>query len=651
MTSTILLLLLSLATAAASKNATTDNFLQGQGFLGHGLNIMYMNPLVGSNNNGGAPKGLTKAQSVIEFTPSDHTVKWNGNDYSCPAGVDCDVYSSCGSSSESFSAHGAKSYQESLKRSGGVSIGSTFSWFPGSFTASSSYTSTVSDMEEHSYHYFYAKATCAMYHLKLRDFTTDVSVTDEFKAGVASLSNDDDGTFYRVIEAFGTHYTTAVLIGGQMTKEDWFTEETVQHAESEGKSFEEMAKVSYSMIGGSEQYSTEKQTECKEEYDAKRAGTQELYVGGAAFTDGGISEWYEALVGDLESVAPIGSGIEIMPICELMTAQYFPDDKDIVGKKAKMEKMLESYCEWLGENGQVCLLKPEDKEPTSDIKTEDLEGGPNNWEAAEVAIGTKVYRFGGYDGSNTVSTTSLYDAAMGKWDEAKVQQLPEARYDIGAAAVGDDIFLFGGGDGTIKSEVLKYSTARDSFAVMAPMDKPMGFVTAAAVTTEDGTANIFYGSSSSDIPGFFVYEPSADKHTVIDADISNINCLTSSNDGESVWGLVDKHLYTIDASTGAKTTFSDNEFPSDISDYGSQCAMTSDGFFYFLNDSGIWYMDTAEDGDKKWSKTGVVPSHPITFGYSAVMIQDTLLITSMGYTDAISTTPQARAAQRLSLEQ
>ena len=61
MTSTILLLLLSLATASASKNATADNFLQGQGFLGHGLNIVYMNPLVGSNNQGGAPEGLTKA--------------------------------------------------------------------------------------------------------------------------------------------------------------------------------------------------------------------------------------------------------------------------------------------------------------------------------------------------------------------------------------------------------------------------------------------------------------------------------------------------------------------------------------------------------------------------------------------------------------
>ena len=59
MTSTILLLLQTLATAAAL-NATADNFLQGQGFLGHGVNAIYINPLVGSNNNGGAPEGLTK---------------------------------------------------------------------------------------------------------------------------------------------------------------------------------------------------------------------------------------------------------------------------------------------------------------------------------------------------------------------------------------------------------------------------------------------------------------------------------------------------------------------------------------------------------------------------------------------------------------
>ena len=83
--------------------------------------------------------------------------------------------------------------------------------------------------------------------------------------------------------------------------------------------------------------------------------------------------------------------------------------------------------------------------------------------------------------------------------------------------------------------------------------------------------------------------------------------------------------------------------------------MTSDGFFYFLTNHGIWYMDTAKDGDKRWFKTGVVASHhkrvvPDYWRYSTVIIQDTLLITSFYYTDAISTTPLARAAQRLLLE-
>ena len=58
-----------------AKNDTANNFLQGTSFLGHGMNILYSNPLVGANNNGGAPEGLTKAQSIIEFAPSDRSVK------------------------------------------------------------------------------------------------------------------------------------------------------------------------------------------------------------------------------------------------------------------------------------------------------------------------------------------------------------------------------------------------------------------------------------------------------------------------------------------------------------------------------------------------------------------------------------------------
>ena len=77
--------------------------------------------------------------------------------------------------------------------------------------------------------------------------------------------------------------------------------------------------------------------------------------------------------------------------------------------------------------------------------------------------------------------------------------------------------------------------------------------------------------------------------------------------------------------------------------------MTADGFFYFLTIDGIWYMDTNAGSDKNWFKTGVFPSHH-GYHYSAVMIQDTLLITSSGYTDAFPTTPSARLQQQLEME-
>jgi len=45
-------------------------------------------------------------------------------------------------------------------------------------------------------------------------------------------------------------------------------------------------------------------------------------------------------------------------------------------------------------------------------------------------------------------------------------------------------------------------------------------------------------------------------------------------------------------------------------------------------------MDKAEDSDKKRYKAGVVPCHHSV--PSAVMIQDTLLMISQGYTDAFN---------------
>ena len=638
------------SSADANTNSSEElGFLQGMTFLGHGYNAIYANPLVGSSSGGGAPEGLTRGQSVVAFTPSDRKVKWNGNDYVCPAGVDCDVYSTCSSNSESFSAHGAKSMQESLQKGGGVSVGGFFKAITGSFTGSRSYTSTVEDMEENWSQYFYTQATCAMYHLKLQDFSTEFSVTDAFKNGVASLHLETDETFYRVVQSFGTHYTSEVMIGGQFTKQDTFEQEHVEHMESEGTDMERMAKVSFAMAfsaGGS--YSKTTQEQCKAVYDDKKYSSTELYVGGAAFPEShSVEEWYQGLVED-ESVAPMGSGMEVLPLSELLTSHYFPDDANISAKKAKMEELLDRYCAYLGEKGLVCTERPEDKIPPADqIRTEDLDGGPVNGYAAEAVIGTNVYRFGGFY-NGYLSTTAIYDALLGHWDENSVQALPEGIYGIGAVAVGTDIFLFGGyGEEEYSSSVVrKYDTTRDSYAEMEPMSKALNYVSAAAVTVGGGTKIFYFSMYGTYYGGYFSYDPATDKHSTIDADLSDGHCLAASSDGSELWGVFGTHLNTVDPSTGSKSTFSDDEFPSSINGFWNQCAMTTDGFFYFLTYDGIWYMDTNAGSDKKWFKTGSF----YDYYYSAVMIQDTLLITSSGYTDAFPTTPSARLQQQLEME-
>jgi hypothetical protein len=651
---TALLSLLS-APSAATKNFkptsgdvekllnVTDatDFLQGQNFLGHGYNAIYANPIVGDSGSGGAPEGLTKAQSIFKFVASDNTVKWNGNNYVCPLGVDCDVYNSCGSTTTSFSAHGAKSMQEALK--GSVSF-ATGGWFPGSFTASASYQSTVSSMEENSYHYFYADATCAMYHLKLKSFTSDLTLSSEFETAVAYLDVSNDDTFYDVIEAFGTHYTSALVVGGQATKYDYFEEEYYESATATGMSFDEDAKVSFAMFSVSGEFSETKREECTEEYDSKSSGGSAYYVGGGAWAES-IADWYATLVED-ESLAPLGSGMEVTPLFSLLTSTYFPQDVDIAEKATKMEEMLQNYCRLLDERGETCVEEPEDIIPPADrIKQSDLEGGPNNTFAAEVAIGTDVYRFGGLDGYFECDITAKYDAIMGKWDEAAVQTFPEIMSSMGVAAVGTDIYLFGGYSHGYTSTVRKYDTLKDSYAVMAPTSHRSDDVRAATVSLSS-SALIYYGAMNpnpSDFKGFYKYDVASDTHSTISTDLQ-VNCLASSTDGTELFGVTDNYLNKFDPSNGLGTKVSEEKFPSSM--YSNRCAMTTSGLFYFITNDEIWYMDTSSKSDMKWYKAGNIDSHhQYAYGYysySAVMIQDILLITSLGYTEAFDTTSARR---------
>jgi len=122
-------------------------------------------------------------------------------------------------------------------------------------------------------------------------------------------------------------------------------------------------------------------------------------------------------------------------------------------------------------------------------------------------------------------------------------------------------------------------------------------VSVVTVTADDDSHTIFYAADIARLgPGLYRYDPANDKHTVINS--SKTYCLASSSDGSQPFAVRDRYLYSVDPNTGSFRKISDLRFPESI-EIQSQCAMNSDGIFYFLNEDGIWFMDTPEDGDKK----------------------------------------------------
>ena len=84
-------------------------------------------------------------------------------------------------------------------------------------------------------------------------------------------------------------------------------------------------------------------------------------------------------------------------------------------------------------------------------------------DAAGVALGGKIYVVGGFDGANQLRSVERFDPGTGQWEEVavttnrreqwnhcnlQVRSMGTARSGVAAAALGGDLFVIGGWDGT-----------------------------------------------------------------------------------------------------------------------------------------------------------------------------------------------------------
>jgi hypothetical protein len=244
----------------------------------------------------------------------------------------------------------------------GVSLSAGL-WFTGSFTASTKYKTTTSTAETNGWKYIYLKAQCSLLQYKLQPYASH-AVTADFDSAVYSLPLDASSTaglqaYYDLIETFGTHYTTAVRMGGQMVQETTIKESSMQTLESQSIDFAAELGVSYAAASGSTGVSTEDAEHAAEVVENYKETQTAYYSGGKAFSPN-PQEWYEGLIAD-SSVVPIGAGLAVTPLHEALKNEYFPYDGYIGVKKANLLAALESYCDYLGPN--VCSIDPTDPDP------------------------------------------------------------------------------------------------------------------------------------------------------------------------------------------------------------------------------------------------------------------------------------------------
>src|SRR5580700_676185 len=68
-------------------------------------------------------------------------------------------------------------------------------------------------------------------------------------------------------------------------------------------------------------------------------------------------------------------------------------------------------------------------------------------EASAAAVGTKIYVVGGHDASGPLSSNEIYDTVTNTWTTGK--PMPTARWTLGVAALKGRVYAIGGNTGTV----------------------------------------------------------------------------------------------------------------------------------------------------------------------------------------------------------
>jgi len=330
-------ILLFLVVLSYSIVVLSQEKLPNIGYLGRGYNIVFGNPQ--PTQTLGDP-GYVDSLFDLRYTLNRTTADGR---FIIPDTTDVVQVRACSYQTQTDNVYGETSYMESLKTS--VSVKGSF--LIASFTASFDYHQMANQTTTNHRIAVSSKALCSEYKASLMEFVS-TPFSPNFVGAVkylASWNGTDPSVeasrYYKVIDSFGTHFTTSITMGAQCTLQSLFTQETFSTLVQSGFSLSAGASASFKLFSGGSSTMTSQETQDAHKYDAQRSLLFESYLGSHPSNDGKWQTWAQTV-----AETPYPFEYTLAPISSLLTSDNFPEYTPNVLSyiQQKLDAYITKYC-------------------------------------------------------------------------------------------------------------------------------------------------------------------------------------------------------------------------------------------------------------------------------------------------------------------
>ncbi|XP_076116676.1 uncharacterized protein LOC143084153 [Mytilus galloprovincialis] len=320
------------------------------GYIGRGYDIYKGNP---ASENGEVDQGFRLPVIDLPFFSSRFT---SDGEYRIPDNVDVISETSASFGSSYHQLVTETDYQSMLQVDVSVHAGGSGYGFTGSFSASASYQKTVKEMSKGETTTLDIIGRANIYKARLASTGTMSKLSDFLENSLRALPSENceensiQQMYINVVEQFGTHYTTEVVMGAKATQELRFKNSDIDRFQSVGISAMVAAELSIPyVVSGGFGVGVTSNTDMREMVRNTEKEQREYYTGGrppSGFGDDSIGsteslrEWARSAA---DNPAPIK--YKLASIDTLIKPEYFKKTLSGLYERRKcLRKALFTYC-------------------------------------------------------------------------------------------------------------------------------------------------------------------------------------------------------------------------------------------------------------------------------------------------------------------